>query len=1054
MKYRLLSILLALTLVLSLLPGDVWAADSERNISGVLYAKEGNNWTVKGYEGDNISGELVIVGKIDNEAVTKIAAKAFARTSIESVIIPNTVTEIGVEAFSGCTSLEEASISENISKIEDSAFSFTGLKGIVIPGNVSTIGEDAFAGCEKLETVVIRQEVGASIEIKDNAFMKCSNLKYVFLPLTVNVIGKAIFLSDENLVNIHCSGTKNSWRSQDNNRKTKEFFDLYEYITIQTEEKPEKVNRIHLGSKATTKPAEKVTTCSEEIPYAHEEDLIVCGYDDTCPNVSRVNRIVPRLDHKPTDTAAVDATCTTPGAEKGSKCSECGKVLLIGKEIPALGHTYKESNWTEKKVLQESVCESGTPEVAIKIRLCDVETCKEPVAYSEEELQKDIETILKAAEKKVEKTEGGEPETIYESKEETFSHKIKNTDGKTIELDVYTLTVTPSSHTPGDIVKIEKGNATQDYDCAVGGKGYKVTYTCKTCGKEFVENNVELEAGKHVRGEGATSEVVTAPTCSKVGKMKITSICPVCNKKFVEDVDIEKLDHTPGEEEVTATTATCYTPGVETIVVKCTVCDEVISTKQREVTESHKFEEDTSKREEPTCTKVGKKVLECTVCHKIEEHEIPMVEHTYGEETVDKSKEKATCTEDGVIITVKTCKVCGHEDKEEEVVEEAPGHKPLAPEKVEVKKAATCTEEGSAVYHTSCKVCKQDLQDTEVPIPALGHDFGPWTTSGSTRTRTCKREGCGYTETDSSTTPSEPSDPSDPTNPSTPTNTYYSVDVIRPANGSISVSTSSARADTRVTVTLRPNSGYQLDSVWVTRTGSGRNVALSGNGTNRYTFIMPASRVEVRAVFSSVSGSSTSTNTTPPNDRNTNPTKNIVINIPQISSASTPAGSRVFVDVPSTFWAQGEIAWACQRGFISGSGGNFYPNNPITVRQLWMVMARMMGQNPANMEEARVWALNNGFADGGNPNAALTRLQLATMLYRCARLMGSKNTNTTNLGSFSDSRNIPAAAKNAMAWAVANGIITGTTDGRLNPSGTVSRAQFCVILYRYYQRLF
>ena len=68
--------------------------------------------------------------------------------------------------------------------------------------------------------------------------------------------------------------------------------------------------------------------------------------------------------------------------------------------------------------------------------------------------------------------------------------------------------------------------------------------------------------------------------------------------------------------------------------------------------------------------------------------------------------------------------------------------------------------------------------------------------------------------------------------------------------------------------------------------------------------------------------------------------------------------------------------------------------------------------------------------------------------------MGSKNTNTTNLGNFTDSRNIPASAKNAMAWAVANGIITGTTDGRLNPSGTVSRAQFCVILYRYYQRLF
>lgn len=1057
MKLRLLSLLLALTLVLSLLPVGVAAADENPNV-----VTEGNiifdlsTQTVTGVTTQSITA-LIIPETIRGVTVLKIAdTGVFADcASLGSVTIPKTITHIGADAFRGCGNLTTVTIEDGAATlaIGPRAFAQTGISSITLPDSVNSIAGSAFTECRTLTSIAIPSGVS---KIDDDTFYGCVSLSLAVIPKGTNVSGNA-FSNCQKLTMIHyLDNIEPSWKDDIENK------DVHLARLTVTATEPStctkagfRVEKIFCNScnkeiMSTTRyiklaPHQEVAITPAEIPATCEQTGSRGGTKcSICETVVVPPTIIDALGHDWKETLREEKkpTCQEAGLEiYDLECKRCGMTDIKSVEKNMLNHTYTNTNgWNDPQIVQKTDCGKDIPKVTIKTRICDV--CKEPVAYSEDDFKKDLESILKEA-------ETNPKDTITKE----YTHKIEYADKTEAEIVVYELTVTPSSHTPGDIVKIEQGNATKKYNCAEGGSGYKVTYKCKECGKEFALENVTLEAGSHVQGTDANSVVKQTPTCSVEGIEITTSTCPVCETVFEKEDKIPTTPHTPGDEEVIATTATCYKPGVETVVVHCTVCNQEISRTQRPVSVTHQYEEDETKRVEPSCTKTGKSVFVCKVCGDIDEREIPMVEHTYGDAVTDDSHKEATCTEDGVITKTRVCKVCGYKDVEKEVVEEAPGHKPLAPEKVKVEKEATCTEEGVAIYNTTCKVCKEDLQGTKVPIPALGHDFGPWTTSGSTRTRTCKREGCGYKETDASSTPSNPSEPSNPSNPGSSSNTYYSVDVIRPANGSISVSTSSARADTRVTVTLRPNSGYQLDSVWVTRSGSGRNVALSGNGTNRYTFIMPAARVEVRAAFSSISGTSTNT-TTPPNDRNTNPTKNVVVNIPQISSASTPAGSRVFVDVPSSFWAQGEIAWACQKGFISGSGGNFFPNNPITVRQLWMVMARMMGKNPANMEEARLWALNNGFADGGNPNAALTRLQLATMLYRCARLMGSKNTNTTNLGNFTDSRNIPASAKNAMAWAVANGIITGTTDGRLNPSGTVSRAQFCVILYRYYQRLF
>ena len=83
----------------------------------------------------------------------------------------------------------------------------------------------------------------------------------------------------------------------------------------------------------------------------------------------------------------------------------------------------------------------------------------------------------------------------------------------------------------------------------------------------------------------------------------------------------------------------------------------------------------------------------------------------------------------------------------------------------------------------------------------------------------------------------------------------------------------------------------------------------------------------------------------------------------------------------------------------------------------------------------------------------MKRHQLVTALYRCARLSGSLNQNTTSLAGYTDSRTVPAVARDAFSWALANGIVGGGADKTLNPNGTLTRAQFAVILYRYSQRI-
>ena len=111
------------------------------------------------------------------------------------------------------------------------------------------------------------------------------------------------------------------------------------------------------------------------------------------------------------------------------------------------------------------------------------------------------------------------------------------------------------------------------------------------------------------------------------------------------------------------------------------------------------------------------------------------------------------------------------------------------------------------------------------------------------------------------------------------------------------------------------------------------------------------------------------------------------------------------------------------------------------------VLARLSGADTSGDAIAKgvAWAVENGVSDGTNPEAKITREQLVTMLYRYT---GSPAV-TGDLSAYTDAASVSAWAKDAMTWAVSNGIVKGVTETTLVPGANATRAQVATIMQRY-----
>ena len=156
--------------------------------------------------------------------------------------------------------------------------------------------------------------------------------------------------------------------------------------------------------------------------------------------------------------------------------------------------------------------------------------------------------------------------------------------------------------------------------------------------------------------------------------------------------------------------------------------------------------------------------------------------------------------------------------------------------------------------------------------------------------------------------------------------------------------------------------------------------------------------------------------------------------------------SKDFIDTRN-HWAREEIDFVSARELVNGMTATIYaPNASATRAQLWTILAR---QNDANLsggntwyEKAQLWSKDKGISDGTEPNAAINRAQMVTMLWRT---MGQPT--ATDKVSFAD---VPAGSyyAQAVAWAVESGITAGVGGGRFDPSATCTRAQIAALLAR------
>jgi 2',3'-cyclic-nucleotide 2'-phosphodiesterase (5'-nucleotidase family) len=156
-----------------------------------------------------------------------------------------------------------------------------------------------------------------------------------------------------------------------------------------------------------------------------------------------------------------------------------------------------------------------------------------------------------------------------------------------------------------------------------------------------------------------------------------------------------------------------------------------------------------------------------------------------------------------------------------------------------------------------------------------------------------------------------------------------------------------------------------------------------------------------------------------------------------------------FTDVPEGKYYTEAVAWGYASELVKGvTDTTFVPDGDMTRAALWTILARANGAELSSTTpwyaSAQSWAVDSETSDGTNPTGSITRQELVTMLYRSAGTPEAKG----DLSAFSDAGSVASWAKDAMAWAVGEGLVTGS-NGALNPAGTATRAQVVTILYRY-----
>ena len=175
-------------------------AEDASGIQWIYQEKEDNTASLLGYLGCLPTKDIKIPEQLSGMTVSEIAEKTFSNTNIESIVVPETITKIGEEAFRECGQLKKACILGNVGEIAKLLFEDCwNLESVELPNGITAIGDDAFGFCSKLKSIEIPDSV---LRIGDGAFHDCLQLESVKLPENLQEMGAEIFRCDHFLEEI------------------------------------------------------------------------------------------------------------------------------------------------------------------------------------------------------------------------------------------------------------------------------------------------------------------------------------------------------------------------------------------------------------------------------------------------------------------------------------------------------------------------------------------------------------------------------------------------------------------------------------------------------------------------------------------------------------------------------------------------------------------------------------------------------------------------------------------------------------------------------------
>ena len=265
-------------------------------------------------------------------------------------------------------------------------------------------------------------------------------------------------------------------------------------------------------------------------------------------------------------------------------------------------------------------------------------------------------------------------------------------------------------------------------------------------------------------------------------------------------------------------------------------------------------------------------------------------------------------------------------------------------------------------------------------------------------------------------------------------NTRYEINVPGTSGGTVNVSPAgSAAAGRQVTIDVKPDAGYAVGSVAVTA-ANGRPLTVSRRGSS-YVFTMPGSAVDIRVEFRAI-------------------------------APAEGQSSSGFADVSSGDWFAGAVRYVTGRDVMSGTGNGYFSPDATTTRGMIATILHNLEGNPAAgaggftdvggqwYASPVAWASQNGVVSGYpdgrfGPVEAVTREQLAVILYNYAVMKGYSTSAQAGLDSFTDGGSVSSWARTAVSWASAKGLINVMGDGSLAPQGRATRAQVASILMNF-----